>query len=229
MPTTLSRVLIATALLGSTAYADAVPRRVAVLDFDGPRALAETVRDAVVRALGEDNELIPAKRWVEARSAAARTQRGARSGRSLWSNAAKQAGVDALASGWVHAENRQQVLTVVVSDAATGKELDHVTIKLGNLGAGITEATLKALRQELADRLDEIAPVSTPVPAALAPVELGAEIASTPFGPQLPVAPVRVWAPSPSKQVAAIPGDDGDARAEADRLVAPSSRSGART
>ena len=47
MSTTLSRVLIATALLGGTAYAG---KRVAILDFDGPRALAETGRDAVVRA-----------------------------------------------------------------------------------------------------------------------------------------------------------------------------------
>lgn len=194
MTTTLSRVLIATALLGGTAYADGVPRRVAVLDFDGPRALAETGRDAVVRAIGEDNDLIPAKRWVEAKSTAARTQRGAR----MWSKAARQAGVDALVEGWVQAENRQKVLTVVVSDAATGKELDHVTIRLG--ADGVTEATLKALRQELADRLDGIEPVSVPVPDALAPVKLGTEIAPAPIGPQLPPAPVD----SPSKTVAAI-------------------------
>ena len=48
--------MIATALLGGTASADAVPRRVAFLDFDGPRALAEIGRDAVVRAIGEDND-----------------------------------------------------------------------------------------------------------------------------------------------------------------------------
>lgn len=191
MNTTLSLVLLAS--LTGTAYADVVPRRIAVLDFDGPRALAETGRDAVVRAVGEDNDLIPAKRWVEAKSAASRSADRDRGG---WSKAARQAGVDALVEGWVQAEGRQKVLTVVVSDAATGKELDHVTIKLGNLGAGLTETTLKALRQELADRLAGIEPVSVTAPDALEPVKLGSEVAPVPIGPQLPAVKVAALEPS---------------------------------
>lgn len=197
MSTTLSRVLIATALLGGTAYAG---KRVAILDFDGPRALAETGRDAVVRAIGEDNDLIPPKRWLDAKTTASRTQRGPR----MWSKAARQAGVDALVEGWVQAENRQKVLTVIVSDAATGKELDHVTIKLG--ADGLTETTLKALRQELADRLDGIEAVSVPVPSALEPVKLGTEVAPAPIGPQLPTpAPVKVAAIDPATTVTLEP------------------------
>ncbi len=196
MPTTLSRVLIATALFSGTAYAG---KRVVVLDFDGPRALAETGRDAVVRAIGEDNDLVAPRRWLDAKSAASRTQRGPK----MWSKASRQAGVDATVEGWVQAENRQKVLTVVISDASNGKELDHVTIKLG--AEGITEVTLKALRQELADRLDGIEPVPVTVPNALEPVKLGTEVSPAQLGPQLPATPVKVAAIEPSTTLSLEP------------------------
>ena len=67
-------------------------KRVVVLDFDGPRTLADTGRDAVVRALGSDNDVIAQKRWLDAKSSLGRTQRGP----TLWKTAASQAGVDAI-------------------------------------------------------------------------------------------------------------------------------------
>lgn len=184
MSTTLSRVLIATALLGA-GTADA-GKRVVVLDFDGPRALADTGRDAVVRAIGGDNDLIAPKRWLDAKATAARTQHGPK----LWRATAKQAGVDALVEGWVQLEARQKVLTVVVSEASTGTELDHVSIKLGK--DGITDAVLKELRDQIEDRLIWIEPLLADPAPVLEPVKLGTEAKPVVLGPQLPPAPVKV-------------------------------------
>lgn len=189
MSTTLSRVLIATALCAAGGTADA-GKRVVVLDFDGPKALADTGRDAVVRAVGEANDLIAAKRWLDAKASAARTKAGPK----LWKAAAKSAGVDALIEGWVQVENRQKVLTVVLTNASSGAESDHVSIKLGP--EGVTDATLKALRDQLEERLDWIDPTPSEPTSPLETVKIGAEKPAV-LGPELPPA-------APAKQVAVV-------------------------
>jgi len=166
MSPTLSRVLIsltAGALLGgATAHAEG--KRVVVLDFDGPRTWADSGRDAVVRAVGVANDLVAQKKWNDAKSAVARTKYGPK----MWNAASKEAGVDAVIEGWVQVEARSKVLTVVVTDATTGNELDQLTLKLGN--EGITETTLRALRKELELRLEWVKDPPPKIPE-LPPVE----------------------------------------------------------
>ncbi len=215
MSTTLSRVLIATALLGA-ATADA-GKRIVVLDFDGPRTLADNGRDAVVRALGSDNDLIAQKRWIDAKATVMRTKQGPKA----WSEAAKQAGVDALVDGWVQIDNRVKVLTVIVTEATTGNELDQFSLKLGS--DGFTEATMRALRKELDDRLDGIEPglVASPKPPdptdrvglgdqvakPPAPKTEPAAIAAQPIAAQAPPAQPADAKPTPAApaQVATVP------------------------
>lgn len=216
MSTTFSRVLIAAALCaGGTADAG---KRVVVLEFDGPRTLADSGRDAVVRALGSDNDLVAPKRWLDAKS----TARQAGSGSKPWAEAAKQAGVDAVVEGWVQDEDRAKVLTLIVTDA-TGHEFDQLTVKLGKDGA-LDAGALRALRAELDARLAwievELASEPTKRPANPAdPVKLGADSSKqtppllgpqpapeTTAGPQVAVAePAGVTVLAPKEPVDWLP------------------------
>ncbi|MGE0551415.1 MAG: hypothetical protein AB7O24_13705 [Kofleriaceae bacterium] len=137
------RFLLAAAALCAASSADAKPRRVVVLDFDGPRVLADSGRDAVVSVLGEQYDLVTAKRWEEARADAQRTAHGPTS----WKSAAKQSGVDAVIEGWVQDEGRHKVITVAVREAATGQEIDAVSVKLGS--NGVTDDVARKLASEL--------------------------------------------------------------------------------
>jgi hypothetical protein len=185
-------VLAATLLAGSIELAAADTHRVVVLDFDGPRALADSSRDAVVKALGEEHDLVHPRRWTDARAKISRRTHGS----SWWTKVSKQAGVDAVVEGWVQDEGRTKVLTVVVTDASAGKELDQLTIKLGTSGA-LTEANHKELRKGLGERFEWIAStnkveIEDPKPKQ----KLGSEGPATPatpaqpaFGPQPAIGP----------------------------------------
>jgi hypothetical protein len=59
-------LIMATLLVAATA--DAKPRRVVVLDFDGPRSLADLGRSAVMSLLGEQYDVVSTKRWESARA-----------------------------------------------------------------------------------------------------------------------------------------------------------------
>ncbi|MEO8699069.1 MAG: hypothetical protein ABI867_03465 [Kofleriaceae bacterium] len=136
--------------------ADAKPRRVVVLDLDGPRTLADSGRSAIVSVLGEASyDVISSKRWTDAKANVGRKVHGP----ALWSKAAKAAGVDAVIDGWVQEEGRTKVLTVVVTDASNGNVFDQLTIRLGS--KGITEEIERKLKQGLEDRFDWIEPTST--------------------------------------------------------------------
>jgi len=124
--------------------ADAKPRRVVVLDFDGPRQLADNGRSAVMSVLGDQYNIVATKNWDTARA------RASSRGPQGWRQASKQAGVDAVIEGWVQTEGRHHVLTVAVRDAATGNEVDQVSVRIKD--AGVTgEANHK-----LAAQLDEV-------------------------------------------------------------------------
>ena len=140
----ISHVALLASLVASAAVADAKPRRVVVLDFDGPRALADTGHSIVMSLLGEQYDVVATKRWESARASAAGH------GPQQWRQAAKQAGVDAVIEGWVQDEGRHHVMTVAVRDAATGNEIDKVSVKLGDRGIS-TEGS-----HQLAAQLDDI-------------------------------------------------------------------------
>lgn len=123
--------LTAAALLSaSAATAGAKPRRVVILDFDGPRGLADSGREEVVTLLGEQYDIVATKRWEDARAAAQQRAHGPQT----WSKAAKKSGVDAVIEGWIQDEGRHKVLTVAVREASSGNEIDTVSVKLSRDG-----------------------------------------------------------------------------------------------
>lgn len=135
---------VALFLLASATAAEAKPRRVVVLDFDGPRVLADTGRSTVMSLLGDQYDVIATRRWESARAQAAGH------GPQQWRQAAKQAGVDAVIEGWVQDEGRHHVMTVAVRDAATGNEIDTISVRLGDRGVST------AAEHQLAAQLDDI-------------------------------------------------------------------------
>jgi hypothetical protein len=137
--------LVALASAALAAEADAKPRRVVVLEFDGPRRLADSGRSAVMSVLGDQYNIVATKAWDTARA------RAAGRGPQQWRQASKQAGVDAVIEGWVQAEGRHHVLTVAVREAATGRELDTLSIRIK--GEGVTPEASQRLAVQLDDLL----------------------------------------------------------------------------
>lgn len=138
------RFALAAATLASFAgMADAKPRRLVILDFDGPRGLADAGRDEVVQLLGEQYDVVAKKRWEDARANAQRKEAGP----GTWKKAAKTSGVDAVIEGYISDDGRHKQLTVQVREAATGNEIDNITVRLSQKGL-TTDNRLK-LNEEL--------------------------------------------------------------------------------
>ena len=147
MPTTTAfRYSFAFAVLSAlgATTADARPKRVAVLDLEGKRAVADQGKAAIVGVLSEDYNLVSSKTWLEAKAAASRKLHGP----AAWSKAARQVGVDAVVEGWINEEGRSKVLTIVITDASNGEESDQLTIKLGKgFDADIGEKIRKGIEE----------------------------------------------------------------------------------
>ncbi|MEO8839995.1 MAG: hypothetical protein ABI591_28095 [Kofleriaceae bacterium] len=140
----LTIAIFAVAALSTAA--DAKPRRVVVVDFDGlPRNLADTGRSNVMSLLGNEYDLVPTKKWESARANAPGR------GPQQWQQASKSSGVDAVIEGWVNSEGRHHTLTVQVRDALTGNEIDSVSVTIGD--KGLTSETQKSLTTQLDDIL----------------------------------------------------------------------------
>jgi len=139
--------LTTAALCAAVSTADAKPRRLVVMDFDGPRQLADAGRNTVLSLLGEQYDVVATKRWEQARAAAAQSNHGP----AQWSRAAKQAGVDAVIEGYVQDEGRRKILNVVVRQADNGKEFDTLSVRLDGKNGISTENT-----RQLASKLDEV-------------------------------------------------------------------------
>jgi hypothetical protein len=134
--------------------ADAKPRKVVVVDFDGlPRNLADTGRSNVMSLLGNEYDLVPTKKWDSARANAPGR------GPAQWQQAAKSSGVDAVIEGFVNSEGRHHTLVVLVRDALTGNEIDSVSVAIGD--KGLTSETSKSLTTQLDDILTWIDADST--------------------------------------------------------------------
>ena len=143
--------LTAAALLSaSAATADAKPRRVVILDFDGPRGLADSGREEVITLLGEQYDIVATKRWEDARAVAQQRSHGPQT----WSKAAKKSGVDAVIEGWIQDEGRHHVLTVAVREASSGNEIDTVSVKLSP--KGLSPENKQKLQTELDGVLEYI-------------------------------------------------------------------------
>jgi hypothetical protein len=195
----LPHVLFTTALCaGGAASAD--PQKLVILDFDGPRALADSGHDAVVRELGRDHDLVASKTWIDARANATRTVHGP----AAWSVAAKRTGVEAVIEGWVQDEGRNKVLTVIVTDASDGKELDQLTIKLPK--GELDEPTLRTLRNGLAERLEWVGQSLPPPPPPKDDRPIGPPAKEIAIGPQPPPAtPAPETKPEPTPETKPAP------------------------
>ena len=146
----LHHLLFAVAAIAATATsADAKPRRIVVVDFDGlPRPLADNGRASVMTQLGDLYDIVNTKKWE-----AAKAEVSGR-GQLQWRQAAKKSGVDAVIEGWVNSEGRHHTLTVQVKDATTGIEIDSVSVNMGD--KGLSDAATKSLMKSLDDILNWI-------------------------------------------------------------------------
>ena len=147
------RIAIAAAALCASS-AEAKPRRVVITDFDGPRKLADSGHAAVVTVLGNEYDIVATKRWDDVKADAARTTHGP----AVWQKAARAACVDAVVEGFINDEGRRHILTIVVREAATGNEVDQVTVRVPD--AGPNADTQKQLQTSLDAVLDWIEPGS---------------------------------------------------------------------
>ena len=163
MPTTTAfrSSFVCALLISAIGTAEARPKRVAVLDLEGKRTVADQGKAAIVGVLTEEYNLVSSKTWLEAKAAASRKLHGPQA----WSKAARQVGVDAVIEGWVNEEGRSKVLTIVITDASNGEESDQLTIKLGSKGFDAEIA--EKIRKGIEDRFEWIDGVGGGNPAPL--------------------------------------------------------------
>jgi hypothetical protein len=144
-------LLAGAALCASAATADARPRRLVVKEVDGQRSLADAADAALRKALAE-YDLVSERSWTEAQVAARKTT----AGRSAWAIASRTTGAGAVVDGFVRREGRHDVLVVTIFEAADGRELDPLTVRIGP--DGMTPAQIRELREGLDRRLQWINP-----------------------------------------------------------------------
>ncbi len=145
MSRTLVWIAIAIISLCGTVAADPTrPHHVTVLDFDGPRALADAGRAHVLGALADDCVVIGSRTWDYA--LARSTEHGAR----RWHRASVALGVDTVIEGWIVEEGRHHVLSVSVREARSGLEIDTINVRIGNDGT-LSDDARKRLAGDLAE------------------------------------------------------------------------------
>ncbi|HEY3804188.1 MAG TPA: hypothetical protein VGL61_16340 [Kofleriaceae bacterium] len=139
---------IAAALVATTASADARPHRVVIGDFYGQAKLAHAGRAIAVTSVSDHCDIVSAKQWSAAMSAA----KG--HGAERWSSAATDTGVDAVIEGWISADGvRTPTMTIEVRDASTGRQIDTVTVRIGNDG-NLDERSTHKLATELVELVE---------------------------------------------------------------------------
>lgn len=188
--------LTAAALCAAVSSADARPRRVVVLDFDGPRQLADLGRSSVLAVLGSQYDMVSSRRWEQARATAAQQAHGP----AQWARAAKQSGVDAVIEGWVQDEGRRKILNIVVREADNGREFDTITVRLDGKTGVSTEGS-RQLQTSLDEVLDWIDTTQSDPPPGLPIIDVKK------IGRSKPPAKDD---PPPRRSRRAVIDDDGD-------------------
>jgi hypothetical protein len=223
--------LTAAALCAAVPTADARPRRVVVLDFDGPRQLADTGRSMVLAALGNQIDVVAAQRWEKARKDASRSAHGP----AQWSKAAKQAGVDAVIEGWIQDEGRRKILNITVREADNGREFDTIPVRIDGRTAASGEASrqLQTSLDELLDWIDSAQGDPTPPVyqqleprSAIGRTREPADDAPPPRARsrRTPIGDDAAADPAPSRRRRPVADAGGDAGAGADDQPRPATR-----
>jgi hypothetical protein len=134
-------------ICAASAIASAKPRHVAVLEFDGPKPLAENSRRSVLAALKEYDLVSPARWQAELDKAKEKN------GPTSWFKASEKAGVEAVVEGGFETLGGRKFLVVSVIDASTGKLIDQpLQIDVG--GASLSSNGELRLAEGLASRLE---------------------------------------------------------------------------
>jgi hypothetical protein len=156
--------IIAAVLAASAASADAKPRRIAILDFEGPRLLADQGRSTVVQVLNDSYDVVSTKRWEAAKMASVGR------GPQQWSTAAKATGASAVVDGWVDPQSHSMI--VAVRDAWNGRQIDTIAVKIGEHGEIADEQTrrLAVGIDDILNWIPQLGPAEPP-PARLPPTE----------------------------------------------------------
>ncbi|HEY1546673.1 MAG TPA: hypothetical protein VGG28_02570 [Kofleriaceae bacterium] len=161
------------AVICVAATASASPR-VVVTDFDGPRQLADVTRSVVVGLL-DKYDVVSTKRWQSV---------GWASHPPSWPARAKAAGVDAVIDGWIDLESH--TLTVAVTDAQSGRQIDTILVKVSDRGV-ISAAETAKLAAGLDDLLAWVDPTVPVEPRDPPPAHLPAVVADRSYPRSEPV------------------------------------------
>lgn len=150
--------LVAAATIAATSTADAKPRRIVVLEFEGPAKLAKDGRKAVLDTLGEEYDIVSPKRWNAAKDDAESHGHGP----AVWFEASRKSLVDAVIEGFIDPKTKQ--INVTVHDASTGNELDSFAVKPSDKKALASDlsSALETIDSTASDSVDSKIPVAKP-------------------------------------------------------------------
>ena len=149
-----ARIICTLVFAATTAHASPT---LTVLDFNGPRVLAERGHAIVLELLRDRYDLVPANRWNASNATT--------TARHPWARAAAETHVDHVIEGWISNEGaRGHMLTVEVRDAKTGVEIDTASVKISDAGA-VTEQQMRKLSLQLDDLVDDADPDASPTEA----------------------------------------------------------------
>jgi hypothetical protein len=137
-------------------------RRIVLLDFAGPRQLANAAQRIVMQVLVDQYDVVSATRWEVAKAAT--------SGPQQWSTAAKATGAGAVVDGWVDPQSHSMI--VAVRDAWNGRQIDTIAVKIGEHGEIADEQTrrLAVGIDDILNWIPQLGPAEPP-PARLPPTE----------------------------------------------------------
>jgi hypothetical protein len=141
-----------TVLFSQAPSAQADPRRVVVLQFQGPRPWVDVARRVVIGLVEDHHDIVPLERFL---SAGRRLDVVTYSPRKI-ALVARHAKVDAIVEGEVEGGDEKRVLVLSVREARSGRVVDTLTIP-------VASAKLLSEKDELGDELLDLLESAEPL------------------------------------------------------------------